>query len=156
MNRDAFALAVWRERRFIVNVLRRFRVPERDAEDIAIDVVLAVLRSAARGQLAKLRDLRPYVFAVARRRAAGWHNARAREVLADDLGHVPSGAPSAEAVMVARAALAHVLRKLTQAETAVLLAVAEGREAHEAAHVLGIPLGTVHSRLRRARRRFRK
>lgn len=155
MSPDIFA-ALWRERRFITSVLRRFGVPEYDAQDLAIDIIVHVLRVAERGQLNALRAPRSFLFAVARRQAARWHNARAREVLTDDLGHVPSGAPSAEATMAAKVALGRVLAQLTREERSVLLLIAEGRDAGEAARMLRVPIGTVHSRLRRARRRFKK
>ena len=60
------------------------------------------------------------------------------------------------AAQAARRELAAALARLSQAQRDVLLLVASGLGYQEAAVALGVPLGTVSSRLVRARRAVRE
>lgn len=64
-------------------------------------------------------------------------------------------APSAEDVALARAALGDLARLSTDQQSLLLLVSVEGLGYQEAADVLNIPIGTVMSRLSRARKALR-
>ncbi len=72
---------------------------------------------------------------------------------ADD---VPSGAPDAETALVTREAIDRALAELPEElRTALVLRDVEGLDYKEIAGVTGAPMGTVESRIFRARRRLR-
>lgn len=64
-------------------------------------------------------------------------------------------APSAEDVAIARAALGNLARLSADQQSLLLLVSVEGLGYQEAADVLDIPIGTVMSRLSRARKALR-
>ena len=71
-------------------------------------------------------------------------------------GDVPSSAPDAEASLVTREAIDRALGELPEElRTALLLRDVEGLDYKEIAGVTGAPMGTVESRIFRARRRMR-
>jgi len=92
---------------------------------------------------------RAYLFGVARRRAAEW---RRQQKATDELGidpQAPSGVEVASMVTEAfdRLALEH--------RTLLWLREVEGQSYEELAMILGVPLGTVRSRLFAAREALR-
>ena len=90
------------------------------------------------------------------RRAAGNYGTRHAEACLDEL---QSGMPNSDSLleqMQARRMLDAVLDTLTEdLRTVFVLAEMEGLTAPETAAIVGVPLGTVSSRLRRAREQFR-
>ncbi|MGH7284965.1 MAG: RNA polymerase sigma factor [Polyangiaceae bacterium] len=139
--------------------LRRFGVAESDAEDAAQKVFVVFAE-----KLASIdpRAEKSFLFSSAVRIAsdARKKHARSREDLASASEHVePSDpAPSAEDQIDDRRRrqwLDQVLADLPDDNRAVLLLVdVEGHTMADASDVLGIPQGTVASRLRRARELF--
>ncbi len=128
------------------------------AEEILQDTFVAVWRSAA--SYAGRASVRVWLFGVARRQA---HDALRRrrlvEVELDEGDGVADGAPTLEGEVLAnerRADLAAAIGRLppSQRETLALIFV-EGLSYRDAAQVLGIPEGTVKSRLSHARRALR-
>jgi RNA polymerase sigma-70 factor, ECF subfamily len=91
------------------------------------------------------------------RRNCGRRSLRMSEVSLDDL---QSSAPSGELLleqMRARRLLDYVLDKMTlELRTVFVLSEIEGLTAPEISTIIGCPLGTVSSRLRRAREQFRE
>jgi RNA polymerase sigma-70 factor (ECF subfamily) len=85
--------------------------------------------------------------------------ARRREVNGDDVDEPVDESPSAEALVdekKARAMLDTILRSMPEDLRAVfVLCELEELVAPEVAEMLGVPIGTVASRLRRARELFR-
>lgn len=143
-----------------VPALRRYarallRDPDR-ADDLVQD---CLERALGRWHLWQSeRALRPWLFAILHNCAV---DARRREVRRPPEASLDSVAPSALAVPPAqldRLAADEVLQavgRLPQEQREVLLLVAvEGFGYREAAGVLGIPVGTVMSRLSRARERL--
>jgi len=141
---------VWR-------IVRRFGVPENSADDAAQEVFIIAAR--------RLSDIAPgseraFLFASAVRVAANARRALgARRECAEDA--IPEGEdprPSAEALLDQkrlRQLLDCVLDELTDdLRVCFVLYELEGMSSPEIAELLGIPVGTVASRLRRAREAF--
>lgn len=133
--------------------------PYVDAEDAAQDVFLVVLT-----RLDSLRDpsaFRPWLFGITRRVLA---KHRRRVWLKRWVGEVPPSTASDErapdelaASHRASARVHAALDRLPGAQREVIvLCDLEGRSATEAAELLGVPPGTVKSRLRLGRTKFRQ
>lgn len=143
---------------FVARSLRRLGVPERDVDDGLQEVFLV-----ARAKLDAIEPgkERSFLFAIARRRASSrrrsLERASRRDVKALE-GHESSEAPRSETRAEqdhARALLDHVLDALPrELRTVLVLHELEEIETPEIAALLGIPVGTVASRLRRAREKF--
>ncbi len=144
---------------FVARSLRRLGVPERDVED-GLQEVFIIAQS-------KLDTIEPgkersFLFGIARRRAStlrrSIHRASRREEKALDGSETWEEAPDSTEQTErehARAALDEVLDALPAELRAVLvLHELEEMEMGEISELLGIPPGTVASRLRRARERF--
>src|SRR3954462_7909032 len=143
--------AVWR-------IVRRFGVPENSADDAAQEVFIIAAR--------RLSDIapgseRPFLFASAVRVAANARRALGarRECAEDD--SLPEGVdprPNAEALLDQkrlRQLLDRVLDELSDdLRVCFVLYELEGMSSPEIAELLTIPIGTVASRLRRAREAF--
>jgi RNA polymerase sigma-70 factor, ECF subfamily len=124
------------------------------AEEILQDTMLAIWRGA--GSFRGESSVRSWVIAIARRQARD-RLRRRRLWLVDDafLAERPSTEPGPELVALERAeitGIADAIRALAPAHREVLaLAFGSGLSLPEVASVLGIPLGTVKSRLSAAR-----
>ena len=142
---------VWR-------IVRRFGVPENSADDAAQEVFIIAAR--------RLSDItpgseRPFLFASAVRVAANARRALgARRECAEDES-LPEGIdprPNAEALLDQkrlRQMLDRVLDELSDdLRVCFVLYELEGMSSPEIAELLHIPIGTVASRLRRAREAF--
>jgi RNA polymerase sigma-70 factor (ECF subfamily) len=144
---------------YVWHALRRLGVPDRDLEDLAHDVFLEVYRGRDRYDPA--RPLRAWLFGFAFRKASHYRRrARHRYEVQGDTDERAEAAPTAlervittEALGVAHAAL----EALEIDRRAVfLMHEVDGIPIPEVAEALGIPLNTAYSRLRLARRDFRK
>lgn len=142
---------------FVWRSLRRMGVPESATEDAAQQVFLVLSR--------KLGDVpqemeRSFLFGTVVRVASDARRAqsRRREVHGAEVDDRPDEAPSAEAIVdekKARAMLDEILHSMSEDLRAVfVLFEIEELQAAEIAELLGIPTGTVASRLRRAREHF--
>ena len=134
--------------------------PHLDAEDVAQEVFIVALRRAPgfRGD-AKLST---WLFGITRRVLA---NARRRAALRRFVGlteipEPPSSLPATDELVsqrLRRRAAQRALSRLRQRHREVIvLADLEERTAPEVAELLGIPTGTVYSRLHTARRALRQ
>ncbi len=142
---------------FVWRSLRRMGVPESATEDATQQVFLVLSR--------KLADVpvdseRSFLFGTVVRVASDARRtqARRREVHGADIDDKPDESPSAEAILdekKARAMLDEILHSMSEDLRAVfVLFEIEELQASEIAELLGIPTGTVASRLRRAREHF--
>jgi RNA polymerase sigma-70 factor (ECF subfamily) len=143
---------------FIWRSLRRLGVPDGDADDCAQQVFLVASR--------KLDDIvvgceRPFLFSTALRVASDARRTRSRrrEVF-EDIDEPRDSAPDPEQIADqkrARALLDEVLDSLPMELRAVfVLFELEELPSAEIAEVLALPIGTVASRLRRAREEFQR
>ncbi|KGM56388.1 hypothetical protein N799_04625 [Lysobacter arseniciresistens ZS79] len=126
----------------------------------ADDLVQAALERALRAWSSRRRPdaLQPWLFSILyrqfidERRRAG----RLRRLL-EIVGMMEeSHAPSAERVNESRAALASFGRLPEEQRVVMLLVSVEGFSYREVADTLGVPIGTVMSRLSRGRERLRQ
>jgi len=142
---------VWR-------IVRRFGVPENGADDAAQDVFIIAAR--------RLSDITPgseraFLFATAVRVAANARRALGARRECSEGDSLPEGVdprPNAEALLDQkrlRLLLDRVLDELSDdLRVCFVLYELEGMSSPEIAELLGIPIGTVASRLRRARDGF--
>jgi len=136
-------------------LLRRMLGP--DTEDCLQEVFVDVFRGLASFE-GKAR-LSTWIYRIALRRA--WKCAAARRRVLRrrediDLADVPAAPAAADGEALARR-FAAALERLDPGQRAVLaLTAIESLGPGEIAEVLGVPVGTVHSRLSRARARMRE
>ncbi|GGP95084.1 RNA polymerase sigma factor [Streptosporangium pseudovulgare] len=138
------------------------RLGTQAADDIAAETFLIAFRRRASYDLAQ-RLARPWLYGIATRLIA--RHRRSEERFLRSLcrtGQDPLPEPMADAVVDRVAAqekdrvLARALAGLSRGDRDVLLLVAWGDLSYEeVAEALGIPVGTVRSRLHRARRKTR-
>ena len=156
LNRASFTLMYRQEIGWVLNSLRRLGVASADLQDEAQRVFTAVWRQ--RDSYDPQRPIRPWLFGFAYRtvrdhRRASW---RRRAVL-DEVEAV-SDAPGADEAVEAARNRALVLAALSEMDLdrrAVFVMIdVDGATSPAAADALGVPLGTVYSRLRLARADF--
>ncbi len=145
--------------RLVWRALRRLGVPEHAVDDAAQEVFIVAAK--------KLTTIAPayerrFLYGVALRVAANARRARAARPEKSEtveLEETASAAPSPEALLDrkrARELLDATLEAMPDdLRTAFVLFELEGCSAPEVAALLGIPIGTATSRLRRAREAFR-
>jgi RNA polymerase sigma-70 factor, ECF subfamily len=163
-NQEACAELVRRYQVRVFNLARASTGNDADADDLAQDVFVRVFRGLAgfRGD----STFRTWLYRVAlnetrsragRRPMFGWFR---REEPgegdgADPLDGLP-GAGDVEAAIAARDAIDRAFRRLPfEMRMAVRLRDVEGLEYREIADVLGVPIGTVMSRIARGRQKLR-
>lgn len=152
----AFAGLVRRHGPMVLSVCRRRLGRDSDAEDAFQAVFLALATSAA--SISRRESLAGWLYRVAYLVALKAAGRRARQpVTAGQTSEVPmpDPLPTAFEVSELRAALDAELAELSDKfRSVVVLCLVEGRTNTEAATVLGIPVGTVDSRLSTARRKL--
>src|SRR4051812_33687657 len=140
---------------YVHRTLRRLGTPPSEVEDLAQDVFLALRRSW--GEYDSARPMRPYLFGIAFRIAAAHGRKRRREV-AFGVVEVGDTGPAPDEALQAKQARAMVLAALERIPLprrgVLVMHDLDDVSVGEVASVLGIPLFTVYSRLRKARREF--
>ncbi|GAA0551355.1 RNA polymerase sigma factor [Actinomadura livida] len=159
---EAFAALFDRYSAMLFRYVSRRLGPEA-AEDIVGETFLAAFSRRHRYDAAQ-RDARPWLFGIATKLVARHHRteaARYRALRRSPVDGPVEGPADRVAAGVTAAAsrpmLAEALAGLPRRDLDVLLLVAWGDLAYdEVARALGIPVGTVRSRLNRARRKVRE
>jgi RNA polymerase sigma-70 factor (ECF subfamily) len=142
---------------FVWRCLRRFGVPAADADDAAQLVFLVAAHKLDEVPVEKERS---FLFATAARVAANARRSLHRRKQAyENLAHVPEDPVMTQDQLAdqlrARALLDQVMDSMPDDLRAVfVLFEIEEMSVYEIADAIGIPLGTVGSRLRRARKAF--
>jgi RNA polymerase sigma-70 factor (ECF subfamily) len=145
----------------IERMLRRLLSHETDdcVQEVFIDVFRGLQAFEGRSKLST------WVYRVALRR--GWKclsERRSREKRADPDDGLVEHVPADGETVVIQLETAELARRFEQAlerldldqRTVMALSAIDGLDPPEIADVLGVPLGTVHSRLHRARKRMRE
>ena len=163
-SQEAFADLVRRYQVRIFNLARVSTRNDADAEDVAQEIFVRVYRGlrSFRGDSAFRTWLYRIAVNVTRTRAGrpslfGWFRRVEPEEVggADPLDALP-GADAVEDSVAYRDAIDHALGRLTpDLRMAVTLRDIEGLEYREIADVLGVPVGTVMSRISRGRGKLR-
>jgi RNA polymerase sigma-70 factor (ECF subfamily) len=138
--------------------LRRYAyglVRDRDAADDLVQDCLE--RALSRWYLRRADgDVRAWLFTILRNQYINAYRSRQRRGASAQLDEAtPAAAADPEAALAARDALAALDRLSEDQKSLLLLIGVEDLSYEEAAAVLGVPIGTVMSRLSRARQRFR-
>lgn len=158
---DRFHVIFDRHARDIYRYLAR-RLEPAAAEDLVGETFLAAFRQRER-YVAERADARPWLYGIAtklvrkhwREEARTYRKLHRAEPHASEAGHADAVA-SAVTAQSARAQLSSALARLRKPDRDVLLLAAwEELSYEEIATALGIPIGTVRSRLNRARRKVR-
>jgi RNA polymerase sigma-70 factor, ECF subfamily len=142
---------------FVWRVARRLGLAPADADDAAQRVML--IASERLGDIVAGSE-RAFLFRTAAHVASKTHRARRSrpEDAREDCGEQADQGPTPEELVEQRRAreeLDQILESLpTELRAAFVLFEIEGSSQAEVAHALGIPQGTVASRLRRARAEF--
>ncbi len=156
MAEAVFAAVVERHGPMVLRVCRRLLADPNDAED-AFQATFLVLARKARS-IARRGLLANWLYGVAVRSAFEVRKSAARrraheELRPDMIRHAQAPADDSEEI---RLAIDEELRRLPDSFRApVVLCDLEGKTHREAAAILGLPVGTVSSRLVRARDRLR-
>ena len=148
--RDEFADAVTRHSRRMYRAARSVLDSGADAEDAVSQAILQAWQS-----LDKLRDkdaVRPWLVKIAVNCAYALRRKQKRVVYLDDLPQEPAAPPPAQYDGLWEA----VCALPPDRRAAVTLFYYEDMPEREIAKVLGVPLGTVKSRLSRARKQLKE
>lgn len=142
---------------FVWRSLRRLGVPDAQLEDAVHDVFLVAHRRLS--EFEGRSSLKTWLFAIALRVAQNMRRSLARQPATERDGEIASEAELAPDVQADRSrAVALGVRLLNELDAdkraVFILAELEQLPASEIAQALGIPLFTVYSRLRAARRTF--
>ena len=147
--------------RFIASFLHRYGVHEADVEDAVQEVFIVAHQKG--GYRPGPAAPRSWLAAIAIRVAASTRRQRARRRSSHDqvdLERIATAEPGPGQRATERESLARVQRALDSLDdehrAAFVLFEIEGQGCEEIAATLGIPIGTVYSRLHNARRRFRE
>lgn len=139
--------------------LRRFARALAGTQDAADDLVQSALERALRGWSGRRDEqaLQPWLFSILYRQFVDeTRRARRRARLLGLLAaQPPPVAPSAEHVHEERSVLASLAQLPPEQRALLLLVAVEGLSYRESADALGLPIGTVMSRLSRARDQLR-
>ncbi len=158
-DRDAFAALFGHFAPRVKSYLLRLGADPVTAEDLAQETMLAVWRKAAQFDPVKA-DASTWIFTIARNlRIDALRRERHPEIGETDPSLVPEALPAADDMLQAaeiQARLRLSLNELPDAEAEVVrLSFFADKSHREIERELGIPLGTVKSRLRLAMRRIR-
>ncbi len=156
-SRSAFAVLVERHGSMVLGVCRRVLVDPNDAEDAFQATFLVLFRKA--GSIAHRDRLANWLYGVALRtsRASRARKMRRRDVGLQEVAGSAAAPTGAEAIEPdVRAVLDEELSRLPETyRSPVVLCELEGHSRAAAARLLGIPEGTLSSRLARAKERLR-
>jgi RNA polymerase sigma-70 factor (ECF subfamily) len=136
----------------LLRTARRFGC---DPEDLVQDTFLRAF--AARRSYRPGSNARAWLQRILVNTAVSEHRRRARDRrLRERVAELPERRVEAEAPVRHRELRSALLRLSPNDRTVIALADLEGRRYRDVAHVLGCPIGTVMSRLHRARARLRR
>jgi RNA polymerase sigma-70 factor, ECF subfamily len=154
---DAFSRLVRKYQHRVVGLARGIVADPSDAEDIAQDAFLRVYKGLAgfRGT----SQFRTWLFQIVINTARSFRSrqrSRVETAVDEQALEAAEGSDHVETAVVARDEVTRALSKLpVELREAVLLRDVEGLDYREIAELLGIPMGTVESRIFRGRQQLR-
>ena len=145
---ERFAALVERQSRFVFRVAFSVLRNAHDAEDVAQETFLKLYRTAA---WQKIADERAFLARAAWRLAV---SSLSQKKIASEFERAPQETPEEELIRLDRDAMVQRLVEALPEELRLPLALStvEGLRSHEIAAVMGIPDGTVRTRITRARK----
>ncbi len=150
----AFELLLWRHGPMVLGLCRRLLAHEADAEDAFQATFLALVRHGS--AVGKREAVGAWLYKVAYRVALRLRAGAARRPTFDPRAmDLPAPQTAGRADDFRTVLDEEVGRLPARYRAPFVLCHLEGRSGEEAARELGCPVGTVHSRLSRARRRLR-
>ncbi|CAN5805271.1 sigma-70 family RNA polymerase sigma factor [soil metagenome] len=156
-DRRALSVLYERHRRALWSFIRRFVADEHLAEEVLADTLVAAWRGA--GSFRGDARVTTWLFGIARNQAYN-HLRRRRPVPVDEVrtGTLIDHGAQPDRVVAARDELSRVAAEIEalspEHREALLLAIAGDLSYGEISEVLGVPVGTVKSRVANARRRL--
>ena len=150
-------LSHWRPQ--VTRWCRRFGVPAADVDDVTQDVMLVAMRRWH--DLEQPERLRSWLYGITKRIAGQYRRGswRLRRAVHEEITHVVDLRPGPESSYLQyerRRKIDEMLNELPLQQRVVIAAcVVEARSVREVSRQLGLPQGTVASRLRLAKRRLR-
>jgi RNA polymerase sigma-70 factor (ECF subfamily) len=156
-DREAFAALFGHFAPRLKGYFMRLGVPSGIAEDLAQDTMLAVWNKAGYFDSSRA-SASTWIFTIARNLRTDLHRRnRDPKVLAEALEHDPEPMPSDHVLTVERESRVRAALEQISSEQALVIRLSffEDRPQSEIAQVLGIPLGTVKSRVRLAMSKLR-
>ncbi|RZK91147.1 MAG: sigma-70 family RNA polymerase sigma factor [Methylobacterium sp.] len=142
-----------------IPALRRYAFALTRDHNAADDLVQDTLERALRRWSGRGDTMRPWLFAVLHNLFVDGVRARRRRPLHGSLDEHEAGAavaPGQDGAMISRDVLAQFGALSDEHQAVLLLVAVEGLSYVDVSTVLGIPVGTVMSRLSRAREAFRR
>jgi len=156
-DRAAFAELYRRQREMLFAYVLRMTADWQLAEEILQDVLVTVWRRAA--SFEGRSSVRTWLIGIARRHLLNHRRVRSADLVgaedAESLADPDPGPEDQALASAAHAELAGLLTRLSQRHQEILLLTFMSELTYtETAEVLGVPLGTVRSRLHAAKRRL--
>ncbi len=157
MTREEFQALYRAQLTYVWSFLRRLGVPERDLEDLAQEVFVAMYRSDFDAR----RPARPFLAGIAFRVASDYRRkASVKRERLEEPAEPPAVPPDALERLEAEEARNLVLLALDtmdlEQRAVFTLYEIEERKAKEIAEILSLPINTVYPRIRLAREKFEK
>jgi RNA polymerase sigma-70 factor (ECF subfamily) len=159
-DREAFALVFRRHQRTVYRFSRQMLGSKEAAEDVTQEVFLALARSAGRFD-ATIGSLPTYLYGIARnlmlqryKRSRPWKEVNIETIDGEDVQTLQTSADPVETLSRAQAIRrlrTAILRLPVHYREAIVLCELNGLSYEDAATIAGCPVGTVRSRLSRAR-----
>lgn len=156
---EAFRGLVERYQRLVASVVWRFGVRPDDVDDLVSEIFLKAFKNLHRYRPEHAFSTWLYRLATnhlvdhGRRRRAERHRVEMPEQVADDSPGADAGVEAGERALLVRRALGEVDRRYREVMQIVYV---EGLRVEDAARILGIPEGTVKTRLLRGREAMRR
>jgi RNA polymerase sigma-70 factor (ECF subfamily) len=150
---QAFRVLVDRHARYLYGIAYSLSASAADAEDLVQETFIAALNSTFRGE----SRVRTWLVGILVRRAGMLRRTKRRHPTSP-LNVEPAGTrPAATAAADVRMDLAVMLEQLSpEHQQVIILRELEGLSYDEMARVVGVPRGTIESRLHRAREDLRR
>jgi RNA polymerase sigma factor (sigma-70 family) len=154
---DAYGALIRRYQRLVGSLAYRMGVPSGDAEDLVSEIFIKVYENL--GRYRPEHAFSTWLYRIAANHILDWQRRRRREKGFEEIDErIPDRAIPTDERAVRTETSERVRRLLPRLEekyrSILILMHVEGMKVEEIAHLLGLPTGTVKTRLSRGRARF--